>query len=371
LRDGRAKLSQGNLDAAQAAADEVAKTGLTFSYNEDSPAKLMVDIEKTRKDPRAMLKAARSALERKDYAQAEKCARVAEQSAGLFSFTSFSDSPAKVLKDIELARSSASQATSPAKTLSTTAAKEETVRALVKQARTAMTNNNFAEAKKHANEAAAMNVKLGWWDDTPEKVLSDLQRHEYVPALTTTSVSDSPTTKPTSATSTNSYPTPKTKAEAVHLLADARKALSEGKIDDAAAMAQCCKAATGLTWGLFEDTPDSLHRDVSKARSKRDRDEATRLLVEGRRHLAKGDHEAASRCAYKSQTLFNGYSAWDLGDRPSKLLAVCHPQRGRADRQAVALARRTAQHALAQSDGDDQPPSRGVASQKRWPRSDR
>src|SRR5262249_9421546 len=34
-------------------------------------------------------------------------------------------------------------------------------------------------------------------------------------------------------------------------------------------------------------------------------------------------HEGASRCAYRSQTLFNGYSAWDLGDRPNKLLGDC------------------------------------------------
>ncbi|MFQ3648868.1 MAG: hypothetical protein SNJ75_00935 [Gemmataceae bacterium] len=324
LLRGRALLSQGNLEAAQQVAEEVDKSSLTFSYNEDSPAKLKADIEKTRNDPKAMLKAARAAMERKDYDQAERYARAAEKSSGLFSFTGFNDTPAKVLKDIETARRSAGtgSTTSHSKTSTSLVEREQAARNLIKQARSAMVAKKWAEARSHANKAAALNVKFGWWDDSPEKILADLDRleGEKEPSnLGSAKLSPS-----------SSYPVPRTKTEAVQLLADARKALTQGRIDEAAAMAQRCKSATGLSWGLFEDTPDSVSRDVAKARQKRDRQEATRLLAEGRRLLAQGDHEGASRCAYKSQTLFNAYSAWDLGDRPSKLLADCQMAKSRA-----------------------------------------
>jgi len=325
LLHGRALLSQGNLEAAQAVAEEVAKSGLTFGSSEDSPAKLKADIEKTRNDPHALLKAARAALQRKEYDRAEKYARAAEKGAGLFTFSGFGDTPAKLLKEIESARRATGRTASPSssQTPSHPVEREEAVRALVKQARTAMAAKKWDEARRYANQAAAQNVKLGWWDDSPEKVLADLDRQQGANAA----VASRPS-QPGGGTS--SYPMPRTKAEAVKLLADARKALADGRIDDAAAMAQRCKSATGLSWGLFEDTPDSVSRDVAKARQKRDREEAARLLIEGRRLLAQGDHEGASRCAYKSQTLFNAYNAWDLGDRPSKLLADCQAAKMRS-----------------------------------------
>ncbi|MFQ3593422.1 MAG: hypothetical protein SNJ82_09595, partial [Gemmataceae bacterium] len=275
LLRGRALLSQGNLEAAQQVAEEVDKSSLTFSYNEDSPAKLKADIEKTRNDPKAMLKAARAAMERKDYDQAERYARAAEKSSGLFSFTGFNDTPAKVLKDIETARRSAGtgSTTSHSKTSTSLVEREQAARNLIKQARSAMVAKKWAEARSHANKAAALNVKFGWWDDSPEKILADLDRleGEKEPSnLGSAKLSPS-----------SSYPVPRTKTEAVQLLADARKALTQGRIDEAAAMAQRCKSATGLSWGLFEDTPDSVSRDVAKARQKRDRQEATRLLAEG------------------------------------------------------------------------------------------
>ena len=49
-----------------------------------------------------------------------------------------------------------------------------------------------------------------------------------------------------------------------------------------------------------------------------------RLLVEGRALYSKKDYEGATRLAYASQKLHGSYGIWDLGDRPSKLVADCH-----------------------------------------------
>ena len=63
-------------------------------------------MQKGRGDPKLLLLAAKAALNRKDYNQAEGYARLAEKNAGTFSFPVWSDSPAKVLEQVELPRSS-------------------------------------------------------------------------------------------------------------------------------------------------------------------------------------------------------------------------------------------------------------------------
>ncbi|MGL4549848.1 MAG: hypothetical protein ACRC33_01570, partial [Gemmataceae bacterium] len=337
----RAQLGQGNLDAAEAGAMEVARLGMTFPYNEDSPAKLLVDIEKVRKDPRAMLQASRTALGRKDFDSAERYALTAERSATMFTFSAWGDSPAKALKDIAVARQSGpairpAVASVPAPAAGpVTGAAEEKARGLVKKARAAMNAGNPDEARALAAEAAGLKANLGWWDDSPDKVMADLQRLQDGPKP---AVASGPAPAPGLAPVTETAPqivsasagTPRSKADAVQMLADGRKALADGKVDEAGAIAQRCKGVAGVTWGLFEkDTPENLSRDVDRARGRRDRDEAAKLLVEGRQMLARGDHEGASKLAYRSQTLYNGYNTWDMGDRPNKLLADCQAVKAR------------------------------------------
>ncbi|MFO0927923.1 MAG: hypothetical protein U0736_12925 [Gemmataceae bacterium] len=127
------------------------------------------------------------------------------------------------------------------------------------------------------------------------------------------------------------------------LLVDGRKQLAAGKVDEAAQTAQRVKAMTTVSWGLFEDSPDRLAIDVEKARARRDRLEADRLLVDGRKLYEKGDYEAAARLAYRSQKLHGSYSIWELGDRPSKLLADIQTAQARSRKTALppaALARK-------------------------------
>src|SRR5262249_45062635 len=75
----------------------------------DSPAKLIDDVKKARNDPKALLQAARAALARKDYDRAEKYARSADQKSGPFTFGVFSETPGKVLDEVQAARKQVGQ----------------------------------------------------------------------------------------------------------------------------------------------------------------------------------------------------------------------------------------------------------------------
>src|SRR5262249_16982029 len=82
-------------------------------------------------------------------------------------------------------------------------------------------------------------------------------------------------------------------------------------------------------FGLFDDTPDKLLRDVEKARAKRDEEESVRVLVEGRKLLERNDLDGAARAAHRAETLHGPYDIFDLGDRPNKLLADVQAARER------------------------------------------
>src|SRR5262249_20424956 len=114
------------------------------------------------------------------------------------------------------------------------------------------------------------------------------------------------------------------------LLKQGRDLYNGGKLDDAAKVAQRARVAGASTsWGLFEDSPEKLLRDVEKARTKRDQEESVKVLVEGRKLLEKGDLDGAEKAAYKAQDLQGPYSVWDLGDRPQKLMAEVEPSRAK------------------------------------------
>src|SRR5262249_60937832 len=86
-------LRQGDFDAADRLAAEVARLKLPWAASDDSPAKVLQDVAKARTDPHALLTAARSALVRKDYNLAEKYARLADKNSSFFTFTTAIDPP--------------------------------------------------------------------------------------------------------------------------------------------------------------------------------------------------------------------------------------------------------------------------------------
>lgn len=402
LAQARTHYAQGNFDTAEQLAMEAAKLKVSWSVNEDSPTKLLGEIRNARNEPKMLLLAARAALGRKEYQRAERFAKLADRHAGMMSFPPWGDTPSKVLSDIRSAQSSGvvsssaatatkssapwskkpeesknavvqtgysskpttptttSTATSPAVAPNKTITKapstpvpaqakagDETdeARQVLKQAREALARKDYERAHALVAVSRQMKHNLGWWDDHPDKVESDIRRAEMGgrPALPTANNSrpgapahatvQNKTTTPVTPTQPTSIP--RTKNEARHQLAVGRKLLEEGKLDEAAQTAQRIKAQSNISWGLFEDSPDRLAIDVEKARTVRDRQEAARLLAEGRKLYEQGQYEEATKLAYRAQKLHGSYSIWDLGDRPAKLLSDIQTAQAKSRRTAL------------------------------------
>src|SRR5262249_8204127 len=155
------------------------------------------------------------------------------------------------------------------------AGNDEKARALVKQGRAALQQGKLDEAKNLAAQARELKPNLNWWEDNPARLADDAQRAENARARTATASNNKPPPPP-----------PRGTDAARSALVKARAHLAAGRFDEAFASAQSAKASQ-VEWGLFEDSPDRLVLDVQKARGKRDREEADRLLAEGRKLLDK------------------------------------------------------------------------------------
>src|SRR5262249_53240556 len=227
-------------------------------------------------------------------------------------------------------------------------------KAYIAEGRKCLQAGDYAKAKQYAQYAQRMGVtKWEYFEDSPDRLLSDIAALSGTAVQPITAVApttpvtpapmpvvapDMPTLPPVGA---NSPAKPVTTAPVVAKTAPAaakpaqfptdahqlmkmgRDALKAGNFEMAK---ECGKRAeaTSTHWGLFEDSPRRLLDDVMKAKAEKDRVESEKLLVEGRKAFQKGDLDKAAEMAHKSEKLHGGvgsYSMWDLGDRPSKLLA--------------------------------------------------
>ena len=128
-------------------------------------------------------------------------------------------------------------------------------------------------------------MQLPFWDtDTPEKLLVDIGVKATPPPM--------------------SMPA---NADPHALVKQAADALRAGKIDDAQRMAQQAKAARNAKWGLFEDTPEKLRKDIVRSRQSWERDESVRLMAEARRDYAQGNTDDAEKKACEARSLAKAY----------------------------------------------------------------
>ena len=123
------------------------------------------------------------------------------------------------------------------------------------------------------------------------------------------------------------------------MLKDGRKALAEGRYNDARDLAQRAEASNPSgKWGLFEDTPNALRQDIEAAKTKAQKAEAEQLFKQARgmfnKAQAKGiatdasgsqaeraaNLDTALQLARRADQLHGSYTAWDLGDRPDRLV---------------------------------------------------
>ena len=62
------------------------------------------------------------------------------------------------------------------------------------------------------------------------------------------------------------------------------------------------RAITGVSWGLFEDSPERLRQDVDAARQKHDQEESVKALAEARKLMQQGSYDEAERAAYRARS---------------------------------------------------------------------
>ena len=106
--EARTQLNGFDFDAAEKLAREAERLNVVFSPSVDSPKRVLQDVAAARNDAKALLAAARAALKRGDLDRADAYARLSDAKSGSITFSPWaSDSPSKVLKDIESTRKQA------------------------------------------------------------------------------------------------------------------------------------------------------------------------------------------------------------------------------------------------------------------------
>lgn len=257
----------GKFDEATAMAAQVDAKGITFAPNEDSPQKLRSDLAKYQRDPQFLLAASHQALRANEFDRAEALAKQADRLAGATTFMFTPDSPAKVLKQIQTARALGTP-----------------------------TFTNKPAGKPPAVELAAKPVM-----EKPAESTTGAKADVGIAAKPDLSLAN--------------------KQSPREMLVAGRRALTEGKVDEALQLALKAKAAPGARYGLFEDSPDRLKADVDRARARKDQSEVLRLMTEARKFQQAGDLDQAAKLAYKARQLRGSTTMWDSGERPEKLIA--------------------------------------------------
>ncbi len=343
VAEGRTLTLSGRFEMAEAKVREAEGCRTTFAASEDSPAKLREDIQKSKSDPRFLLAAGHMALLEGDYDLADKLAKSADRAAGPLTFRFALDNPTRLIKEIQEAKKTkpgvalrngtrpanpegrgtdktniiqvaAKEKVEPAKVGvdfdfgpgNSNADAEAECRKLVSSARAALGKGDLLKARQLAEKAKATKSNLPWWDDTPERILGEIQRADA--AINTVNDAAAKLTPP-------------------EQLKIARQMFASGKLEEAVEMVMKLKANQSARWGLFEDNPDRLRGEIEKALTKRNQGDSVKVLAEARKLFEAGEYEKATRAAYRAQTLHGPYSIWELGDRPQKLIAQIEASR--------------------------------------------
>jgi Flp pilus assembly secretin CpaC len=307
-------------------------------------------------DAKTLLSAGRAALQAGDLAGADGLANQADKAgSGLSSlFQPWNDSPAKLRRDIQAVKAKQQPATlpnampknpetaaDPSKTTSTSkfmgmslwpfggsaatpAKKEEDAserrinekiaRDVVRDGFIFLQANDLEKAYFLAMKAKELNVTFTAQEQTPDQLLHEIQRRKGSTLLTNPERQRGDST----ATAKKETPAP-TNADPRALLKQGRALLQQRKIEEADKV--CSQAiAANARWGLFEDTPEKLRRDIQRGRQSWERDESVRLMVDARKVFAAGNIDDAEKKAYKAQQYHGPYGVFDFGDRPQKLL---------------------------------------------------
>lgn len=229
-------------------------------------------------------------------------------------------------------KSSEAKATSP---------ELELGRQMMKQAHAAYDKKDLVRAKDLAEQALMLKVPMSaWGDDRPDVLLAEIERRTGVKPNMTASTMNTSQTKAMSSSPSKKPVDPKV------LVHDGRVALDAGKLDLAQDLARQAEATKPSSrWGLFEDNPSSLLRDVDKARARKNKADSVQMLAESRMLLQKRANTASERMenlekaqdlALQAEKLHGPYTLFDLGDRPAKVLSEIDVAKAQLKSTAIA-----------------------------------
>ncbi|QJW94031.1 hypothetical protein [Frigoriglobus tundricola] len=130
-----------------------------------------------------------------------------------------------------------------------------------------------------------------------------------------------------------------TSSDPKQLLKEGRKALAEGRFADAQDLAQRAAHYNPTDkWGLFDDTPAALRKDIDAAKARANKAQSEQLVKQAKALAAKPGANDAERAynldtaiqmARKADQLHGPYSTWDMGDRADKLVKELQESRAK------------------------------------------
>ncbi|HEY4260710.1 MAG TPA: hypothetical protein VGM98_11145, partial [Schlesneria sp.] len=222
-----------------------------------------------REQAEALIVQARKDFKAGNYDEARRRALAADELE--VTFDVFDDRPELVLNDIDRATSTQTfaNATQPKKAASQEVAaqdgaargnakpadgKKQQANRLLEMARQDIANGNLDAAQAKVEQAAEMNVAYKLFEDMPEVVMNEIAARRAAEGIAAT---------PNPARNPNSDAASPAKPKALALLAKARQALQEERLDEArqlAIEAERLKAS----YDLFDDRPDLVLTDVAR-----------------------------------------------------------------------------------------------------------
>ncbi len=345
LREAADLVKAENANQYLSAADKQLLTQLTDQLKAKAAAKAAATADTSKEDYSTLVRMARTALQRGDYDTAELYSKQAEKKAGMVPSWPWSDSPAKVLHDVQAARLKAAQtaalpdgkqdspsvltkvksmfspnspmpksdadnmqlvadknvvagpaATAPQPGQQMVSKETLEARMLRDKAIEALQRDDLVAAKKYAEQAKAKMDPNSWWErPNPDELLRDINLHLAQAAANPASTGDPKKLPP--------YGTPVAvdASNARARLKEARDLYNQGKMAEADRL--CGQvAAVKTSWGLFEDNPEKLRGEIKSARQKADKAESLKVLAEARKMLAAGNLQEALRRRLESET---------------------------------------------------------------------
>lgn len=226
----------------------------------------------------------------------------------------------------------------PTSPMAPNSAKMEAER-LLKLAREDLKNGNLQAAQQKAEQVQQMDVAYKLFEDRPELVLNDVAANM---AAANIAAADVP---PAAAKSSEIPAIEPNKGQAKDLLARARNALAEGRVDEARQLAIEAERLKS-PYGLFDDRPEIVLADIARVTARgpeaklmpieqpaapatpaapavasngNPKVQAAKLMQEARQLMTAGQLEAAQAKAAAAEELNVAYDVFD--DRPELILA--------------------------------------------------